>query len=122
MIQIQLTTAVALYSAILCGMILAIWVYTEVTVRQSHRFLGNQFLWRCVFCGYTYLDEHAEAVSQCPRCASFNSLEDRDAKVVQPRTRLHTSESDRGQPLAEHRNPSRRRRPHQRRRGPRRRR
>jgi len=121
MIQIALTHALALYSAILGLLITAIWVYTELTVRRHHRFLEKQFLWRCVFCGYTYLDESAEKVSQCPRCASFNSLDDKHARFVPVRVSTHDSL---GQPT-EHeptrRNPSHRKRPHQRHRGPRKR-
>jgi len=99
MIQIALTHALALYSAILGLLITAIWVYTELTVRRHHRFLEKQFLWRCVFCGYTYLDESAEKVSQCPRCASFNSLDDKHARFVPVRVSTHGARTDPAQPL-----------------------
>ena len=121
MIQIALSHALALYSAILGLLTAGIWIYTELTVRRRHHFLEKQFLWRCVFCGYTYLDESAVKVSQCPRCASFNSLDDKQARFVPaqtpiPKTTLDTAAGESGR-----RNPSRRKRPHQRRRGPRKR-
>ena len=122
MIQISLTTALALYSSILLAMILCIWAYTEISVRRSQRAIEKQFLWRCVFCGYIYLDEAAEKLSQCPRCRSFNSVEDKHARYVQAYA-SHTASEDHenDDALAPRRNPSHRKRPQQRRRGPRRR-
>ncbi|MBI5091039.1 MAG: hypothetical protein HZB26_01185 [Candidatus Hydrogenedentes bacterium] len=125
MIEIELTTAVALYSAILVLIIGAIWLYTEVAVRRTQRVLAKQFLWRCVFCGYSYLDESAAQISQCPRCESFNTIGDKHAKAVVSRSEallgdtvenVHEDESE------FRRNSSHRKRPHQKRRGGRRRR
>ena len=121
MIQISLTTALALYSSILIGMVFCIWAYTEVSVSRSQRVIEKQFLWRCVFCGYIYLDEAAEKLSQCPRCHSYSSVEDKHARYVPPtlpRQETAPLEDDLFEPR---RNPSHRKRPNQRRRGPRRR-
>lgn len=122
MIQISLTTALVFYSALLGFLVLVIWTYTEISVRRSHRILEQQFLWRCVFCGYIYLDEAAEDLSQCPRCRSYNSITDRHARYVETPVAwtepapAHAAGSD---DLP--RNTSHRKRPHQRRRGPRKR-
>lgn len=117
MIQISLTAALVLYSSILGLLALFIWIYTEVTVRRSYRVLEKQFLWRCVFCGYIYLDEGAEAVSMCPRCDSYNSTQDKLARYVRRRVKKEETA------FAEEpgRNTSKRKRPHQRHRGPRKR-
>ena len=56
MTQISLTHALALYSVLLGVVIAAIWLYTEFTVHRYRGFLEKQYLWRCVYCGYTYLD------------------------------------------------------------------
>lgn len=117
MIQISLTMALAVYSIALGAIIVAIWLYTEVVTRTTHRRLATQFYWRCVFCGYSYLDENAEEVSRCPRCDSFVAASDRHAREI--RSRKKAAEADHGEKPAH--NPSRRKRPHQRRRGPRRR-
>lgn len=124
MILIDVTTAVGLYSAVLVLIIGVIWVYTEVTVRRTHRVLAKQFLWRCVFCGYSYLDENAEDISRCPRCESFNSVGDKRAKEVLTSRRAVPEEATTGDEEAsiQRRNPSHRKRPHQKRRGGRRRR
>ncbi|MFA6243190.1 MAG: hypothetical protein WC655_19795 [Candidatus Hydrogenedentales bacterium] len=120
MIAIELKWALLLYASILGAMVLFIWAYTEVTVWRPHRYLGQQFLWRCTFCAYTYLDESHDHISQCPRCQSFNSETDDRARLVPVK-----DDSDQGpltgDSIESRRNPSRRKRPGQRRRGPRRR-
>lgn len=76
MIEISLTFALALYSAVLALIVIVIFLYTELSVLRPQQHLGEQFLWKCTFCACTYLDESANPISQCPRCHSFNSLED----------------------------------------------
>ena len=76
MIEISLTLALALYSVVLSLIVLAIFLYTELSVLRPQQHLGEQFLWKCTFCACTYLDESANPISQCPRCGSFNSIED----------------------------------------------
>jgi len=122
MIPLALTHALALYSAVLGLLIAAIWLYTELTVRRRRRFLTKQFLWRCVFCSYTYLDESAERISRCPRCASLNSVEDKAARFVPAKTPRAKRAQKPAASVQGQRNPSRRKRPHQTRRGPKRRR
>ncbi len=120
MIPISLQHALALYTIVLGVVIVVIWLYAELTVRRPQRFLAKQFLWRCVFCGYMYLDEGAESISECPRCGSLNALEDKHARFVKPRAAASPVEEDDLTAKAR-RNPSRRKRPQQKRRGPRRR-
>jgi acetyl-CoA carboxylase beta subunit len=122
MIQISLTTALALYSFVLLLMLFFIWAYTEVSVRHSQRQIEKQFLWRCVFCGYIYLDEVADTLSCCPRCNSFSSVEDKRARYIDELpSRNESDEPDYDSELMPRRNPSHRKRPNQRRRGPRKR-
>lgn len=117
MIPISLSTALIVYSSLIGFFMIGIWLYTELSARRSYQFLERQFLWRCVFCGYTYLDEEAETISRCPRCESFNSVEDKHARFIKVRD-FHTADTAPDEPQ---RNTSHRKRPHQRRRGPRRR-
>jgi len=117
MIQISLTSALVFYSALLCAFALAIWTHTEIVARRVQAVLTKQFLWRCTFCGYIYLDEQAESLSRCPRCDCYNSTEDKLARYI-PVTRSPAPEASR----EPQRDSSHRKRPHQRRRGPRRRR
>ncbi|MCC6488944.1 MAG: hypothetical protein IT364_15705 [Candidatus Hydrogenedentes bacterium] len=121
MIALELKWALLLYSSVLALMAIAGWIYTEVTVRRPHRFLGKQYLWRCTYCGYTYLDESGDELSQCPRCESFNSASEEQTRFVPVKTptgkQAERTEERKDEPR---RNPSHRKRPHQRRRGPRR--
>ncbi len=124
MIDLELRWALVLYSGVLGAMALGIWIYTELTVRRPQRYLGQQYLWRCSFCGFSYLDEEGEQISQCPRCGSYNDADDKHARSVPTKSRRVTAEEAPAEgPSTEpsRRNPSRRKRPHQRRRGPRKR-
>jgi len=115
MIEISLTYALVLYTALLAVLAAGIWLYTELSVRRPQRKMGQQFLWKCAFCGCTYLDEQAERVSQCPRCENFNTA----AEAAQsPGEMALLPEPQRGPAHGS----SGKKRKHQRRRGPRRRR
>ena len=114
MIELELKWALVLYSGILGAIGLFIWFYTELFVKRPQQYLGKQFLWRCTFCGYTYLDETGEELSTCPRCESLVAATDAQARFVPVDAPAPALDNDPG------RNTSRRKRPHQRRRGPRR--
>ncbi len=126
MIELDIRTAFLLYSAALGVLVLFIWIYTEISVHRPQRYLGKQFLWRCIICGYIYLDEEGELYSECPRCGSINSEEDKAARFVpQSPAARELARKTAAQPHPEdnqekRRNPSQRKRPNQRRRGPRR--
>ncbi len=119
MIDIELTNAIVLYAMLIAALIGGIWLYTELSVRRTRKYLGQQFLWRCVYCGFSYLDEHAADLSQCPRCHSYNSIEGKAAQGHEPSPAKDTAKKDEEGPR---RNPSRGKRKGQRSRGPRRRR
>lgn len=118
-IQISLTHALALYSAIFGVIIIVIWIVTEISGRRTRRGLERQHLWRCTFCGYVYLDEGAQDLSKCPRCQSFNALDDHHARYVKPRRTRKAAEASETKEHAARSNPSRHKRPGQKRRGPR---
>lgn len=120
MIPITLTTAIVLYTGLLGFLFLGIWVYTEMTVHRHQRQLGKQFLWRCVFCGYSYLDETAETLSHCPRCNSINAARDHAARAVPAKAVPEADTGSASETDEIRRNPSRQKRHHQRHRGPRR--
>jgi hypothetical protein len=113
-IELELSQALILYSALLGLLAGGIWLYTELSVRRPQRKLGQQFVWKCAFCGCTYLDEQAERLSKCPRCENFNTA----AEAAQsPMGRALEPEPPREPALGS----SRGKRKHRRRRGPRRR-
>lgn len=122
MIEISLTTALALYCGVLLAGGIAIWIYTEVRTQYQYRALEKQHLWHCVFCRYTYLDEAADIISECPRCGSLNAYDDKQARFIRPSEgQIRRATAKTADLPAPRRNPSRRKRPGARRRGPRRR-
>lgn len=76
MIEISLYTAIALYGSLVIIGTLAMWVYTEVTAQRVHRVMETHNLWRCSFCGFSYLDEDDKGMTKCPRCGSLNRIDD----------------------------------------------
>ncbi len=122
MITLELSEAVSLYTGVLAALAVGLLLFAELKVTKVQRSLGKQFVWHCVFCGYVYLDESSDRISQCPRCESFNSVADRHARETVPsRVALDAAAEDAagGDPG---KNTSKRKRHHQRRRGPRKRR
>lgn len=122
MIEISLTTALALYSGVVLIGALAVWIYTETSAHHAYRTIERQHLWRCVYCTYVYLDEGADNLSRCPRCESINNLGDAGARYVRlTREQRHAlrerPEKQPGAPRG-----SKQKRPGQRRKGGRRRR
>ena len=122
MIEISLSTALALYGGIIITGTLLLWIYTEINVQRAQKVMTKQYLWRCTFCAFSYLDEEASAFSRCPRCGSITAHDDkgaREVKTPKPAAEAcHAEEPPKEQPR---RNPSRGKRPGARTRGPRRR-
>lgn len=127
MIEISLTSAIALYGAIILMGFAFLYLVSELRASRVYRVLEKQFLWRCSFCGFLYLDTEAATISQCPQCKSYNIMADGQDPVVS-RQRQRFAAEETMQSTAEmhafvpRRNSARRKRPGQRKRGPRRRR
>lgn len=120
MIEISLPAALILYSSIIVAGAFLIWIQTEVVTRKAYLVLEKQYLWRCTFCSYIYLDTDAVRHSICPQCQSINVLEDKQARYIPMAKSLQVVE-DVGDGQVSRRNPSRGKRPGAKRRGPRRR-
>lgn len=120
MIEISLPTALIVYSGVIVAGAFLIWLYTEITTRRAYLVLEKQYLWRCVFCSYVYLDQDAIRHSTCPQCGSINSLDDKKARYIPAPKSLRAAEEPHAVQESR-RNPSRGKRPGARRRGPRRR-
>ena len=120
MIEISLPAALILYSSIIVAGAFFIWLQTEVVTRKAHLVLEKQYLWRCTFCSYIYLDTDAVRHSNCPQCHSINVLEDKQARYIPISKSLQVVEEV-GEGQVSRRNPSRGKRPGAKRRGPRKR-
>lgn len=121
MIEISITAAAAFYSLILLAGMLAAWIYTEIHVQRAQIAMARQNVWRCTYCAFSYLDEEAIRLSQCPRCGSINTATGKEvSQAVMPDGEMETALEDAQPPPR--RNPSHQKRPGARTHGPRRRR
>ncbi len=117
MIQLQLTHAVVLYGAVVVFLAIAIWIYTELRVTRVRTVLTKQHLWRCTYCGFSYLDDSGVPVTRCPRCENLNGSQDaQDALVAAG----HSADTPDQHQLDTRKNPSRGKQKRGKRRGPRR--
>lgn len=128
MIEITFSTAILVYGAIILAGVIFLYFISELRARHVYRVLEKQFLWRCSFCSFLYLDEDAATLSLCPRCGSYNTVADGQDRAVGV-SRRHLVEAEAAEMAREkeeqeppRRNAARRKRPGQTRRGPRRRR
>ncbi len=119
MIEISLRTALALYGGFLLAGAFAIWLYTETVTHRAYKTLERQFVRRCAYCAFVYLDEDAEALSKCPRCESLNTTQPQEQAQHAHQKKVEKTAGPEDRPR---RNPSRQKRPRARTRGPRRRR
>ena len=113
MIQIGLTTAIFIYGSVIVMGAILLYFASELRATRVYRVLEKQFLWRCAFCGFLYLDENAGDISQCPRCESFNSgkeAQDKAVSAARPRPPEETKEAPTDEDEVPRRNPSRRKR------------
>ena len=116
MIQLQLTHAVVLYAGIVGVLAIAIWIYTEFAVTRTRTMLTKQHLWRCTYCGFSYLDDSGVPVTRCPRCMNLNGSSD----AQDPRVAIRQSERKEEPHTEGRKNPSRGKQKRGKRRGPRR--
>ncbi len=121
MIQISLGAALIVYSALLAAGALSIWVYTEAASWRTYRRLEKQYLWRCTYCAYTYLDARMESLSKCPRCNSFNEAPAPKTPMWKGKAQYADGSEATQSSGPPRRNPSRGKRPGRGARGPRRR-
>ncbi|MCX8066129.1 MAG: hypothetical protein N3G21_13335 [Candidatus Hydrogenedentes bacterium] len=121
MIEISVTWAFIIFSLLVLILSAILWYFSEVNARRIYSFYKDQYVWKCSYCAFVYLDTESEEISKCPRCNSFNVIyQDVGGTGI---TRVEEIE-DFENTSAEIRkkNPSRKKNPHARNRGPRRRR
>ncbi|HNZ48125.1 MAG TPA: hypothetical protein PLZ53_04125 [Candidatus Hydrogenedentes bacterium] len=125
MIQITLGTALLVYGTVIIVGFALLSLLGELRATGVYTVLEKQFMWRCVFCSFLYLDQEAVTISRCPRCGSYNKSKEAQDERVSANREHWAPEPVSGPADPEdlpRRNPSRRKRPGQSRRGPRRRR
>lgn len=72
MIEIAPTTAIMVYLAITCAVILGLWGVRHIETRKKKLKIATHALRICEYCRCAYLDDSEKAVTKCPHCESFN--------------------------------------------------
>jgi tellurite resistance protein TehA-like permease len=71
MINIDFSSAVAIYLILIFIVVLVVWVFRG-RQRDKELSLDPRFMWFCSVCTYTYVSTKAGSISLCPRCGSYN--------------------------------------------------
>lgn len=71
MISLDFSLAVSLYTLIVLGVILAVWLVKKKQ-KDKDLTLDGRFIWFCSVCTYTYINTKEDTISVCPRCGSYN--------------------------------------------------
>ncbi len=71
MITVDFSGAVGLYLAVALSLFFCLWLLWRRQKDKTYT-LEKRFLWFCAVCTYTYISTSEEAISQCPRCGSYN--------------------------------------------------
>ena len=76
MIQVDFSTAVALYLLISIFSILFLWVCLGNVVEIPSIETDRMGVKECAICLHTYIDSCYQDISQCPRCGSYTKKEE----------------------------------------------
>jgi len=72
MIELDISTAVALYLLITVVCLLFLWLFLDRETKPKQYTSEKKSIWQCEVCLHTYVDSKHDVISKCPRCASFN--------------------------------------------------
>ena len=80
MIQVDFSTAVAVYIIFWMAGLLILWAILERRPTLKNYSDPRRNLWQCAICASTYIDSQNEAISKCPVCGSFNERKPKEAR------------------------------------------
>lgn len=72
MIELDISTAVAVYLFMTVIGILFLWLFFDREPRPKHYSSETKSIWQCEICTFSYIDSQHDVISKCPRCSSFN--------------------------------------------------
>lgn len=76
MIKIEFSLAIGLYIALTVCLVLVLWLVFEKKKSPKSFTSEENFFWQCSICTYVYVHSRHSALSQCPRCGSYNRKEE----------------------------------------------
>lgn len=72
MIELDISTAVALYLSLTVVTLLLIWLFLDRETKPRHYTSEKKSIWQCEVCTFIYIDSRHDVISRCPQCGSFN--------------------------------------------------
>jgi len=77
MIELDISTAVALYLLLTVVCLLLLWLFFDREAKPKQYTSEKKSIWQCEACTYTYVDNQHDVISRCPRCQSYNKREEK---------------------------------------------
>lgn len=72
MIELDISTAVALYLLLTVVTILLLWLFLDRDAKPKQYASEKKSIWQCQVCTFTYVDSQHDVISKCPQCGSLN--------------------------------------------------
>ena len=72
MIELDITTAVALYLCLTVITLLLLELYLDRGTKSKQYASEKKSIWQCEVCAFTYIDSQHDVISKCTQCGSFN--------------------------------------------------
>jgi len=61
-----------LYLLLTLIVLFSLWGYQHYALRKKKVIVSEEELFRCEYCHFAYLADHAKKVTKCPQCGSYN--------------------------------------------------
>jgi len=79
MIELDISTAVALYLLMTVVSLLLLWLFFDREAKPKQYVSEKKSIWQCEVCLQAYVDSNHDVISKCPRCGSFNKRKEKVA-------------------------------------------
>ena len=77
MIELDISTAIALYLLLTVVSLLLLWLFLDSQTKPKQYASEKKSIWQCEVCVFSYVDSHHDVISRCPRCGSFNKRKEK---------------------------------------------
>jgi hypothetical protein len=79
MIELDISTAVAIYLFLSVVGILFVWLFSDRDKKPRQYSSDKKSVWQCEICVFTYIDSQHDIISRCPQCGSYNKRKEHTA-------------------------------------------
>ena len=71
MIELDISTAVAIYLFLTVVGLLLLWLFFDREAKPKHYTSEKESIWQCNICTFSYVDSQHDLISKCPRCGRY---------------------------------------------------